>query len=118
LLRGESGVRITSGALVNDSSPEVRGHAAFWLAHTGAARAEDALFMASRQDRDDHVREEAIFALSQLPDERATAALIRAAEDQSLAREQRKRALFWLAQSQSSGALAYLDEVLAGNIAR
>jgi HEAT repeat protein len=101
-----------------DKDGDVRAQAWFWLAHTGAANVESVLIAASKKDQDDHVREQAIFALSQLPDERATPALIKAAEDRTLSREQRKRALFWLAQSQSSGAQAYLDKVLAGNAAR
>ena len=98
-----------------DKDSDVRAQAWFWLAHTGAPNVESALIAASKKDQDDHVREQAIFALSQLPDDRATPALIKAAEDRTLSREQRKRALFWLAQSQSSGAQAYLDKVLAGN---
>ena len=39
--------------------------------------------------------------------------MIAAAEDKSLSREQRKRAVFWLSQSKSNAALAYLDKVLA-----
>jgi hypothetical protein len=96
-----------------DKVGDVRAQAWFWLAHTGAAQAEDAIAAALRKDGDAHVREHAIFALSQLPDERATRALIAAAEDQSLAREQRKRAVFWLSQSESAGAQAYLERVLA-----
>jgi len=48
-----------------------------------------------------------------LPDERAARALIAAAEDQSLSREQRKRAVFWLSQSDSDAAQQYLEKVLA-----
>jgi hypothetical protein len=44
--------------------------------------------------------------------------LIKAVEDTSLLHEQRKRALFWVAQSQSVGAQAYLGKVLGGNHAR
>jgi HEAT repeat protein len=64
------------------------------------------------------VREQAIFALSQLPDGRGTRALIATAEDRSLTREQRKRAVFWLAQSESDEAQAYLQKVLAGNVTK
>ena len=87
-----------------DKDGEVRAQAWFWLAHTGAPDSEDAIVAALKKDSDDHVREQAIFALSQLPDERATRALIAAAEDRSLSSEQRKRAVFWLAQSESKGA--------------
>ncbi len=98
-----------------DKDGDVRAQAWFWLAHNGAADVENSIIAASKQDADNNVRELTIFALSQLPDERATPALIKAAEDKSLSREQRKRALFWLAQSESPGAQTYLDKVLAGN---
>jgi len=101
-----------------DKHGEVRAQAWFWLAQTGAAEAENAIGAALRKDSDDRVREQAIFALSQLPDERATRALIAMAEDQSLSREQRKRAVFWLAHSDAKGAQAYLEKVLAGNARR
>lgn len=101
-----------------DKDGEVRAKAWFWLAQTGAASSEEAIVAALKKDQDEHVREQAIFALSQLPDERATRELIKVAEDRSLSREQRKRAVFWLAQSKSKGAEMYLEEVLAGNVAR
>ena len=95
-----------------DKDGEVRAKAWFWLAQNGAPQAEAAIIAALRKDADDNVREQAIFALSQLPDERAAKALIAAAEDTSLSREQRKRAVFWLSQSESDAALVYLDQVL------
>ena len=101
-----------------DKHGEVRAQAWFWLAQTGAPESEGAIAAALRKDSDDRVREQAIFALSQLPDERATRALIATAEDRALSREQRKRAVFWLAQSEAKGAQAYLEKVLAGNVSR
>lgn len=98
-----------------DKVGDVRAQAWFWLAQTGAAEAERTIGQALRKDADEHVREQAIFALSQLPDERAARALIATAEDQSLPREQRKRAVFWLSQSESNQAQAYLEKVLAHN---
>jgi hypothetical protein len=98
-----------------DRDGEVRAQAWFWLAQTEAPEAEAEISTALRNDTDDHVREQAIFALSQLPDERATRALVAVAEDKSLPPEHRKRAVFWLAQSESAGAQKYLDKVLAGN---
>jgi hypothetical protein len=100
-----------------DRDGEVRARAWFWLAQSGAANAEPAIIAALKKDADEEVREQAIFALSQLPDERATRALIAAAEDQSLSREQRKRAVFWLAQSESDAAQMYLEKVLAASAA-
>lgn len=101
-----------------DKDGQVRGQAWFWLAQTGADRAEEALIAAMRKDADDNVREKAVFALSQLPAERATKALIAAAEDQSLSREQRKKAVFWLSQSEADSAQAYLEKVLARTVVK
>jgi hypothetical protein len=97
----------------DDAAANVRSKAWFWLAMTGAPGVESAISSALRRDPDGGVREQAVFALSRLPDERATQALIATAEDSSLAREQRKRAVFWLAQSESGTAFAYLDKILA-----
>jgi len=98
-----------------DKVGDVRAQAWFWLAHTGAPEAENAISAALGKDSDDDVRERAIFALSRLPDDRGTKALIAAAEDRSLSREQRKRAVFWLSQSESAAAQAYLDRVLTAD---
>jgi hypothetical protein len=97
----------------SDRDGDVRSQAWFWLAHKGYADAESALISAARKDADDHVREQAVFALSQLPEGRATKALIAAAEDQTLSREQRKRAVFWLSQSEDDAAQRFLENVLA-----
>jgi hypothetical protein len=99
-----------------DQDDDVRAQAWFWLAHTGSPLSEEAILAALRKDADGHVREQTIFALSQLPDDRGTRALIAVAEDRSLPDEHRKRAVFWLAQSESAGAQAFLDKVLAGPV--
>lgn len=98
-----------------DRNGEVRSQAWFWLAQMGAPEAESAIVASIRKESDDEVREQAIFALSQLPQERAPRALIAAVEDRSLSREERKRALFWLGQSESEAAQAYLERVLTAN---
>lgn len=97
----------------SDASGSVRAKAWFWLAHTGAPGSERAIGEALRKDRDAEVREQAVFALSRLPGERGTKALIAVAEDQSLSHEQRRRAVFWLSQSETDSAQAYLEKVLA-----
>jgi hypothetical protein len=97
-----------------DKDAEVRGDAWFWLAQTGAENAEEAIVAALRKDGNEHVRDKAIAALAQLPDERATRALIAVAQDRSMAQEHRKRAVFWLAQSESKVAQTYLERVLSG----
>lgn len=98
--------------LAREGTPRVRAKAVFWLAHAGMPGAEQVLDDAARQDSDDHVREQAIFALSRLPEDRAVPALIALAKDRSLKEEHRKRAVFWLAQSGSDAAQAWLDGLL------
>ncbi len=102
----------------SDQSTKVRAQAWFWLSQTKSPEAEAAISRAIRSDRDDNVRKQAIFALSQLPPERATSALISVAEDKSLAREDRKQAVFWIGQSKSDSALKYLDQVLSAKVER
>jgi hypothetical protein len=95
-----------------DANSDVRSQAWFWLAQTGAADSEAEIQKAIRREQDGEVREQAIFALSQLPDERATDALIDVIEDRRLSNADRKHALFWLAQLDSDPALAYLGRLL------
>ncbi|MDX2221043.1 MAG: HEAT repeat domain-containing protein [Burkholderiales bacterium] len=95
-----------------DTSAKVRGQAWFWLAHSKSADAEAALQSAVRRDPDSKVRQKAVFALSQLPGTRAVNALAALAEDRTLDRELRKKAVFWLGQSKAPEAMAYLEKTL------
>jgi hypothetical protein len=114
-VRGQEGADITSSVMFNDKDPKVREHAAFALSQSETPRAETDLSRLMNTDRDEDVREGAVFALSQLPDERAAQALIAAAENRSLARDLRKKAVFWLSQSESDAAQKYLERVLTAN---
>lgn len=97
----------------DDARAEARQWAVFWLANSGFTGAEKTIAQSLRSDADGSVREHAIFSLSLLPGERAVKALIAVAEDSSLPREQRKRAVFWLSQSETDAAMTYLENVLA-----
>jgi HEAT repeat protein len=96
-----------------DSERRVRGQAWFWLAQTKSPQTESVIDTALRKETDHHVREQAIFALSQLPEERATRALISVVENKGLSQADRKKALFWLGQTGSESALAYLDRIFS-----
>ncbi len=97
----------------DDADPEVRGQAWFWLAQTGDPQAEAAITAALAEEGSEDVREQQIFALSQLPEERAVQALIAVVGDRAMSHSLRKRALFWLGQSDSELAHRYLDSLLA-----
>ena len=76
------------------------------------ARHYEALLRAMAEDPDRKVREEAVFALSQLPGERAVDALLAVVEDRQLDLERRKNALFWLVQSESDRAFTSVERLL------
>jgi len=86
------------------------------LANSNAAtESEVEIRKAIDNERDADVREEAVFALSQLPEERAVKALASILEDKQLDMETREQALFWLAQADSDVALDYVDKLLSEN---
>lgn len=98
----------------HDARAELRGEALFWLAQDQdpqtEALARDALAAGGGV-----LREKAIFALSQLPPERAIPALDALARDRSQDARTRREALFWLAQQDDDDALAVFDELLGGD---
>lgn len=95
-----------------DPSERVRGQALFWMAQHGDPRAAEAILAALRREQDADLHDEAVFALSQL-DHGSDAALIGVIRG-DYPRKARKQALFWLGQSGSDEAIAFLDSVLSG----
>lgn len=97
----------------NQSRPsDVRSTALFWVAHEAGAAAADQLeeiAVASGEDTD--VQEAAVFAITQLPDDRGTDLLL------DIARENRnpdiiQTVYFWLGQTDDPRAIRLFEEVL------
>jgi hypothetical protein len=91
---------------------ETRRQAVFWLSQASgdaATRGLDSIVVDDRGDLE--VREHAVFALSQRPAEEGVPALIRVART-SPHPELRRKALFWLGQSEDPRALALFEELL------
>ncbi len=91
-----------------------RREAVFWLgqaAGDAATRGLTALVDQAGVDRD--VKEQAVFALSQRPHAEGVPVLIRVARTH-LDPEVRRKALFWLGQSDDPRALALFEEILTG----
>jgi hypothetical protein len=91
------------------TDPDQRAHALFWLSQTDEPRAAALIREAIARDPDAEVREQGVFALSQLDD--ATdqlMAVLRESRDQRVKRQ----ALFWLGQSDDPRALAEIERVL------
>lgn len=98
----------------HDARAELRGEALFWLAQDEDPRTE-ALARDALAAGGGVLREKAVFALSQLPPERAIPALDALARDRSQDARTRREALFWLAQQDDDDALAVFDELLGGD---
>jgi len=94
-----------------DPDAEVRGQAVFWLSEVDDERAVDALEQILLESRDPQLREKALFALSESDSERAEQILRRYALDASQPDDIREKALFWLAERQGGGDVAFLSEL-------
>ena len=94
---------------------ETRRDAVFWLGQmAGDAVTANLAQLAAEDTVDRAVRESAVFALSQRPKDEGVPALIHVAQtnrDPAV----RKRALFWLGQSNDPRALNLFESILAGN---
>jgi hypothetical protein len=91
---------------------DTRRHAVFWLSQAAGEAATRGLDSIAADDRGDlDVREHAVFALSQRPDDEGVPALIRIARTNPHP-ELRRKALFWLGQSEDPRALALFEELL------
>lgn len=92
---------------------EPRKNAVFWLSQEASEAATKGLAELAEDDTEDReVREQAVFALSQLPHDEGVPALIRVAKTNKDP-EVRKKAIFWLGQSDDPRALALFEEILA-----
>lgn len=92
-----------------DHDRETRGLALFWLAEEYPERAEPVVLDVLKGTGNEDLVDEAVFALSQLPDDRSGPALLALAKDDSQSRHVRQQALFWLANSDESNVDALID---------
>jgi HEAT repeat protein len=95
-----------------DVRNDTRKQAVFWLGQAAEEAATAGLdSLAGADDEAVEVREAAIFALSQRPREEGIPALLRIAREHPDPRL-RRRAMFWLAQSNDPRALELFEEIL------
>jgi hypothetical protein len=97
----------------HDDAPKAsRKNAVFWLSQiAGDAATKGISELADDENEDRDVREQAVFALSQLPHDQGVPQLIRLARsnrDPGI----RRKALFWLGQSDDPRALQLIEEIL------
>lgn len=93
-------------------SRKVRRSAVFWVGQAASDAATRGLTeLVDDRAADREVREQAVFALSQRPREEGVPALIRIAKENPDP-ELRRKAIFWLGQSEDPRALALFEELL------
>ena len=84
----------------------------FWLGQAaGDAATRGLTDLVADGDQDHEVRESAVFALSQRPHDEGVPALIRIAKDNKDP-DLRRKAIFWLGQSDDPRALSLFEELL------
>ena len=95
-----------------EAGRQSRKSAVFWLSQeAGEAVVRELGDFVADDQQDREVREQAVFALSQLPRDEGVPTLIRVARSNPDP-EIRKKALFWLGQSEDPRALALFEEIL------
>jgi hypothetical protein len=95
-----------------DVSRKVRRSAVFWLGQAaGEAATRGLTDLVDDKNTDRDVRESAVFALSQRPHDEGVPALIRIAKANPDP-ELRRKAIFWLGQSEDPRALSLFEELL------
>ncbi len=93
-------------------SRKVRRSAVFWLGQAaGDAATKGLTDLVDDGNQDREVRESAVFALSQRPRDEGVPVLIRIARDNKDP-ELRRKAIFWLGQSDDPRALSLFEELL------
>jgi len=96
----------------SDAPTANRKDAVFWLSQeAGDAATKGLSELADDENQDREVRDQAVFALSQLPHDQGIPILIRLARTNKDPQVRRK-ALFWLGQSDDPRALALIEEIL------
>ena len=94
-----------------DPDAETRGQAVFWLSEVDDPRAVDALEQILQESQDDDLRGKALFALSENDSERAGQILRDYALDPNQPEDIREHAIFWYAERESGGDVAFLREL-------
>jgi hypothetical protein len=108
----ETWAQLLELARARDLPRDSRSTALFWLGQAAGDRVVAGLTSVIGDGSDEiAVRESAVFALSRMPGEASTEALISIARTHSEPKI-RRSAMFWLARSASPRAIAFFEEVL------
>jgi hypothetical protein len=107
-----AGMAALIDAARNDKDAHIRSRALFWIAQKAANKqAHDVIGNAVLHDPDRAVREQAVFALKQLPENQGVPLLIEVAKNNPDPAV-RKKAMFWLGQSTDPRTLDFFAQIL------
>ena len=96
----------------SDAEPEVRKQAVFWLGQKASAESVKALQdIVEAKDDAAGLKDQAVFAISQLPKDRSVPLLIDIAKTNA-SPSVRKKAIFWLGQTGDEAALKFFEDIL------
>jgi len=96
----------------NEPSQDIRKNAVFWLGQKASAESIKALKeIVDGPEEESKLKEQAVFAISQLPKEKSVPMLIDIAKTNK-SPSVRKRAIFWLGQTGDESALKFFEEIL------
>jgi hypothetical protein len=95
-----------------DASTELRKQAIFWIGQKASAECVKALKdIVDAPDGEKALKDQAVFAISQLPKDKSVPMLIDLAKANKSV-EVRKKAIFWLGQSGDPAALKFFEDIL------
>jgi hypothetical protein len=96
----------------NEPDREIRKSAVFWLGQKASAESVKALKdIVDAKDDSSGLKDQAVFAISQLPKDKAVPMLIDIAKTNG-SPSVRKKAIFWLGQTGDEAALKFFEEIL------
>jgi hypothetical protein len=96
----------------NEPNQDIRKSAVFWLGQKASTESIKALKdIVDGPDEESKLKEQAVFAISQLPKEKSVPMLIDIAKTNK-SPSVRKRAIFWLGQTGDESALKFFEEIL------
>ena len=95
-----------------DADPEIRKNAVFWLGQKASAESVSALKdIVEAKDDASGLKDQAVFAISQLPKDKSVPMLIDIAKTNG-SPSVRKKAIFWLGQTGDEAALKFFEDIL------
>lgn len=94
---------------------QLREQAIFWMGQLRVVETRDELLELINSGDSQRIREQAIFSYAQSPADDRLDVLIAVIEDPNKAMQDRKQALFWLAQTDSAAGVDYIQKLVMGS---